>query len=66
MRLNRFSTSGHDGPRLFVHSSPTRIVTLCYQLPVPNKLHRYYGAGYLHFITISCYQRRALLVRQIP
>jgi putative transposase len=28
---------------------------------VPNKLHRYYGAGYLHFITTSCYQRRALL-----
>jgi putative transposase len=26
-----------------------------------NRLHRYYGAGYLHFITTSCYQRRALL-----
>jgi len=24
-------------------------------------LKRYYGAGYLHFITSSCYQRRALL-----
>lgn len=23
--------------------------------------HRYYGAGYLHFITTSCYQRRPLL-----
>jgi REP element-mobilizing transposase RayT len=23
-----------------------------------NRLHRYYGAGYLHFITTSCYQRR--------
>jgi len=28
---------------------------------VPNKLHRYYGAGYLHFITTSCYQRLPLL-----
>src|SRR5581483_5322117 len=24
-------------------------------------LHRYYGSGYLHFITTSCYQRRPLL-----
>jgi putative transposase len=30
-------------------------------LPVPNRLHRYYGAGYLHFITTSCYRRHALL-----
>jgi putative transposase len=28
---------------------------------VPNRLHRYYGAGYLHFITTSCYQQRPLL-----
>jgi putative transposase len=28
---------------------------------MPINLHRYYGAGYLHFITTSCYQRRALL-----
>jgi len=28
---------------------------------MPVNLHRYYGAGYLHFITTSCYQRRALL-----
>jgi REP-associated tyrosine transposase len=28
---------------------------------VPNRLRRYYGAGYLHFITFSCYQRRPLL-----
>jgi putative transposase len=26
-----------------------------------RRLHRYYGAGYLHFITTSCYQRRPLL-----
>jgi putative transposase len=28
---------------------------------MPANLHRYYGSGYLHFITTSCYQRRALL-----
>jgi putative transposase len=28
---------------------------------MPTKLHRYYGAGYSHFITTSCYQRRPLL-----
>ncbi len=28
---------------------------------MPNRLHRYYGAGYLHFMTTSCYQRRPLL-----
>ncbi len=28
---------------------------------MPNPLHRYYGAGYLHFITTSCHRRRALL-----
>ena len=28
---------------------------------MPTKLHRYYGAGYLHFITTSCYRRRPLL-----
>jgi putative transposase len=28
---------------------------------MPAKLHRYHGAGYLHFITTSCYQRRPLL-----
>ena len=26
-----------------------------------NRLQRYYGAGYLHFITTSCYRRRPLL-----
>ena len=29
---------------------------------MPNKVHRYYGAGYLHFITTSCYQRKVPLV----
>ncbi len=28
---------------------------------MPPRLHRYYGAGYLHFITFSCYHRRPLL-----
>jgi putative transposase len=28
---------------------------------MPTNLYRYYGARYLHFITTSCYQRRALL-----
>jgi len=28
---------------------------------MPNRLRRYYGAGYLHFITTSCYQRGPLL-----
>ena len=28
---------------------------------MPSKLHRYYGAGYLHFITTSCYRRSPLL-----
>ena len=28
---------------------------------MPNRLHRHYGAGYLHFITTSCYRRRPLL-----
>jgi putative transposase len=28
---------------------------------MPTNLHRYYNAGYSHFITTSCYQRRPLL-----
>ena len=28
---------------------------------MPNRLHRYYGAGYSHFITPSCYQRLPVL-----
>jgi REP element-mobilizing transposase RayT len=34
---------------------------MCCTSAMPTRLHRYYGAGYLHFITTSCYQRRALL-----
>jgi putative transposase len=44
-----------------VHSSHTHSLRLCYECSVPNRLQRYYGAGYLHFITTSCYQRRPLL-----
>jgi putative transposase len=28
---------------------------------MPKRLHRYYGSGYLHFITSSCFRRRPLL-----
>src|SRR5574337_1126066 len=28
---------------------------------MPRRLHRYYGAGYAHFLTTSCYQRKPLL-----
>jgi len=28
---------------------------------MPNRLQRYYGAGYSHFVTTSCYQRLPLL-----
>jgi hypothetical protein len=34
---------------------------LCYTSLVANKLRRYYGAGYLDFITTSCYRRLQLL-----
>jgi putative transposase len=30
-------------------------------LAMPTRLHRYYGAGYSHFITTSCYRRLPLL-----
>src|SRR5271168_665047 len=30
-------------------------------LVMPRGLHRYYGAGHLHFITCSCYRRLPLL-----
>jgi len=28
---------------------------------MPRRLHRYYGSGYAHFITTSCYERRSWL-----
>jgi hypothetical protein len=33
----------------------------CYIVSMPTNLHRYYGAGYSHLITTSCFQRRPLL-----
>jgi putative transposase len=30
---------------------------------MPRKLRRYHGRGDLHFVTFSCYERRALLAR---
>ena len=30
---------------------------------MPKRLKRYYGAGHLHFVTCSCYQRKPLLGR---
>ena len=46
-----------------VHSSHTGACGPCYTSLVANQLHRYYGAGYLHFVTTSCYRRLALLQR---
>jgi putative transposase len=40
------------------HIQTPGLCVTCSRMP---NLHRYYGAGYLHFITTSCYQRRALL-----
>src|ERR1700674_5635727 len=45
-------------PCSLVTSNPSRP---CYTCGMPANLHRYYGAGYLHYITTSCYQRRPLL-----
>jgi putative transposase len=36
---------------------------VCYISRLTNKLRRYYGAGYLHFITTSCYRRLPLVQR---
>jgi putative transposase len=44
-----------------VHSSQTCTGPIGYNPYMPKRLHRYYGAGYLHFITTSCYQRKLLL-----
>jgi hypothetical protein len=49
-----------DLDALFIGHIQSRRI-LCYLFRMPNRLHRYYGAGYLHFITTSCYQRRAML-----
>ena len=38
----------------------------CYTSPMPNRLHRYYGAGYSHFITTSCSAAARLGLEQLP
>jgi len=44
------------------HSHP---ISICdNNSPVPG-LHRYYGAGYLHYITTSCYHRCAWLASEV-
>src|SRR5579863_8153823 len=45
----------------YVHSSQTNPRVPRYNPAMPTNLHRHYGAGYLHFLTTSCYQRRPLL-----
>jgi putative transposase len=47
--------------RLYVHPSHLSPGALCYNRAMPTRLHRYYGAGYSHFITTSCYRRLPLL-----
>src|ERR1700688_2187523 len=49
-----------------VRPAPCSLVTAkssrsCYTVGRPRNLHGYYGSGYLHFITTSCYPRRPLL-----
>ena len=44
-----------------VQSSPKASSSSSNLVLVTRRLHRYYGAGYLHFITSSCYRRQALL-----
>jgi len=46
---------------LFVHSSHLLIRVCAYPRRVPKLLQRCYGAGDLHFITCSCYQRQPRL-----
>src|ERR1051326_5616041 len=59
--LSRFSKGGQHGPQCNVDSSQTVGRLLCYTGCMPHRLHRYYGAGYSHFITTSCYRRLPLL-----
>lgn len=61
--LSRSSTGGHRVVRVHVHSSERSSGHECYMPLCPHGCNRYYGAGYLHFITTSGYQRRALLGR---
>jgi putative transposase len=46
-------------PRLFI--SHSQILQFVLHHSHATNLHRFYGSGYSHFITSSCYQRRPLL-----
>jgi len=52
--LSRSSTGGHRVVRVHVHSSERSSGHECYMPLCPHGCNRYYGAGYLHFITTSC------------
>ena len=55
------SRVGRCAPSLACSSVTAKPSRSCYIVSMPTNLHRYYGAGYSHFITTSCYQRRPLL-----
>jgi len=55
------SRVGCCGPSPACSSITAELPRSCYTVSMPTNLHRYYGAGYSHFITTSCYQRRPLL-----
>lgn len=44
-----------------VYPSQTKDSAICKACLVTLRLHRCNGAGYMHFVTTSCYQRRPLL-----
>ena len=48
-------------PRPCVFCKGGRQCSCYHPCSVPTGLHRYFGANHLHFVTCSCYQRRALL-----
>ncbi len=54
-----------DPAAMFISHIPNLNVP-CWNWLVPNGLHRYYGAGYVHFITTSCYQRMPVLAKPTP
>ena len=62
--MTRSTSSARSLPRE-THPSRSLITALLACLAascsMPPRLRRYYGAGYLHFITTSCYRRQPLL-----
>ena len=62
----RFSAGGllrRERPSLLVRMFTHHRLQLPHKLFMPTGLHRCYGAGYLHFITTSCYRRLPLLAK---